>query len=175
MKLMMNVMFIYIVVEFQPSKVFREKKLILPENIKGYLKRYLELLEEQTKDELRENKANQTENFHQKVINALSFFEEYCGTIIIVRDNQENKVNFPFLPQIRVLYKSATEDWIQDIPIGKPKSKIEFIAKNFCSFAQRIEDETLFDGSIQNLTTMIITDKNSVVTWLIFALVHLQI
>ena len=75
---------------------------------------------------------------------ALNFFNKYTGVIEIVRNDKVELVYFPLLPYAESFHDEQKKDWLQNMPVGKPRAKLEYIMDNSLDYIQQLKDEYLF-------------------------------
>ena len=85
--------------------------------------------------------VSQNSNYRR---NAINFFNMYTGVIEIVRNEKVEMVYFPLLPYAESFRNEQKKEWLQDMPIGKPRPKLEYIMTNSLDFLQQLKDEYLF-------------------------------
>ena len=81
------------------------------------------------------------ESFKQQ---ALNFFNKYTGSIEIVRSDKTETVYFPILPYAEALYAEQKGEWLQELPIGKPRAKLDYFMDNSLDYLQQLKNEYLF-------------------------------
>ena len=99
----------------------------------------------------------------------MEFFEKYTGTIEIVRENNLSKVDFPLMPQVETLNNTNISDWLEDMPMGKPKSKIGDFVDNLPGFSERLKIISFAGRGIKY--AKIINISLAIYEWTIFFLV----
>jgi len=75
---------------------------------------------------------------------ALNFFNRYTGAIEIVRQNTIEIVYFPILPYGEALENEQKIEWLQSLPVGKPRAKLDCFMENSLDYLQQLKNEYLF-------------------------------
>ncbi|MDR3549701.1 MAG: hypothetical protein P4M11_15755 [Candidatus Pacebacteria bacterium] len=75
---------------------------------------------------------------------ALNFFNKNTGVIDIVRCEKTETVYFPILPYAEVLHTEQKNEWLQELPIGKPRAKLDYFMENSLDYLQQLKNEYLF-------------------------------
>ncbi len=85
--------------------------------------------------------AQRNEGFERA---ALNFFNKYTGAIEIVRGDKTEMVYFPMLPYSEALHNEQKNEWLQELPIGKPRAKLDYLMENSLDYLQQLKNEYLF-------------------------------
>lgn len=75
---------------------------------------------------------------------ALVFFEKNTGAIDIVRNGKSELMYYPLLPCMQSLQEQQKTEWLLQIPVGKPRAKLDYITKKAPDFVQQLKNEHLF-------------------------------
>ncbi len=75
---------------------------------------------------------------------ALNFFNKYTGSIEIVRNGTTELVYFPMLPYAEALGDEQKHEWMQSLPVGKPRAKIDSFLEGSLDYIQQLKNEYMF-------------------------------
>ena len=77
-------------------------------------------------------------------VSALNFFNKYTGMIEIVRDQQTEHIFFPIMPYAEALQLEQKNEWLQKLPVGKAREKLDFFMNDSIDFTTQLKNEYLF-------------------------------
>ena len=75
---------------------------------------------------------------------ALTFFQNFCGTIEIVRNKKSEIVHFPILPYAEALTDQQRTETVSGMPIGQAKAKLDYFMGGCMGTLQTMKGEYLF-------------------------------
>ena len=75
---------------------------------------------------------------------SLNFFNKYTGKIEIIRDNTKETIYFPVLPYAEALQMQQKDMWLEKLPVGRPKEKLDFFMNDTLDFGTYLRKDYSF-------------------------------
>ena len=75
---------------------------------------------------------------------ALGFFQNFSGTIEIVRNNKSEIVHFPILSYAEALTEQQQIETFAEMPVGQAKAKLDYFMGGCMNTLQTMKNEYLF-------------------------------